>query len=67
MESNKGDCERASSRSHNNIQRINDKSTTVNFINLTQERFDECDNKIDESILKVFHENPYTQSLNSSI
>jgi|UniRef100_A0A6C0BSE8 hypothetical protein len=67
MESNKGDCERAASRSHNNIQRINDKSNTVDFINLTQERFDECENKIDESILKVFHENPYTQSLNSSI
>lgn len=66
MESNKDDCERAASRSHNNIEKVYNKPTTTSFINLTQEKFDECDNQIDESILKAFHDNPYTKPLNSS-
>jgi hypothetical protein len=66
MESNKDDCERAASRTHNNIEKVRNKPITTSFINLTQEKFDECDNQIDESILKAFHENPYTKPLNSS-
>lgn len=66
MESNKDDCERAASRTHNNIEKVRNKPITTSFINLTQEKFDECDNQIDESILKAFHDNPYTKPLNSS-
>ena len=67
MESNKDDCERISSRNFNNIGKIYDTSLTQDTINLTQEKVEQCDNKIDPSILDAFRNNPYTKSLNSSI
>jgi hypothetical protein len=66
VDTNKDDCERISSRQFNNIGKIYDTSLTQDTINLTQEKVEQCDNKIDPSILDAFRNNPYTKSLNSS-
>lgn len=67
MQSNKDDCERISSRKLNNIQKVYDQPMNTEFINLTQEKVEECEHKIDPSILTAFHDNPYTKPLNNAM
>ena len=57
-------------QTNNTLQRVNEHSLHVEGINFTKERFkleEQNEDRLDPDILKAFHDNPYTQSLNETI
>lgn len=57
--------ENCENRKNDHLEKVYNMPVSKESINITQEKYEEEENRLDPDILKAFHDNPYTKSLSS--